>query len=48
MADLRDDDRDAVVASRTSSSKRGTFRAVGQKFGRDFDVVWFQKNVRHD
>jgi L-amino acid N-acyltransferase YncA len=23
----------------------GTFRAVGRKFGRDFDVVWFQKRL---
>jgi L-amino acid N-acyltransferase YncA len=23
----------------------GTFRAVGRKSGRDFDMVWFQKRI---
>ncbi len=28
--------------SRAGFERCGTFRAVGRKFGRDFDVVWFQ------
>jgi L-amino acid N-acyltransferase YncA len=31
--------------ARAGFERCGTLRAVGRKFGRDFDAVWFQKNV---
>lgn len=31
--------------ARAGFDRCGQFRAVGRKFGADFDIVWFQKNV---
>jgi L-amino acid N-acyltransferase YncA len=30
---------------RAGFERCGVFRALGRKFGRDFDVVWFQKRI---
>jgi phosphinothricin acetyltransferase len=31
---------------RSGFERCGTFRAVGRKLGRDFDIVWFQKRLK--